>query len=581
MATKSFSLKIGADTSDFIKGLKQADRAIKATEKEAKELKNGLKLDFDAKRFQSAQALAQRALAQTEEKAEAIRKELDYIAKNGGVDTEGYSKLQNELTKTENKAILLKNELKEIDNIKMANATKGIDNLSSSLTKAGNATKGLSLAAAGAIAGITKLGLDAVKTGDEIQTTADKYSLSAEEIQKWNYIALQSDVASEQMYKGIAKVRDAVGTALVGKTNNATNAIEQLGLNIQELGTADETFYEIITAMANIEDSTMQAYYANEIFGEKMATDLIPLIKKGSGALAELSEEFQSVGYLSDDQVKSLSKFDDELNKIKTQLSITKAEIGMAFLPALKTLAKFLNDTILPALKRFAEWFGELPEPVQNTILAITGLVAILSPVLLIGGKILSLVSSLIKGIPSLTKVITTLGTATARTMIGVASLVTALMLINDVMANWGNMNTIQKVVSVLGTLTVVALGAAVALGAFHSAWSLGLAVAGIIAGIVAVTAAVNKAKDSISTDIPSISTPSLSGSSSGQVATNATTPQYNVDTNYGIGETGTSNIDNSQNTYNIEIQSNEYMNAEQLVEAVSKKLVLKKQARS
>ena len=107
------------------------------------------------------------------------------------------------------------------------------------------------------------------------------------------------------------------------------------------------------------------------------------------------------------------------------------------------------------------------------------------------------------------------------------------------------------------------------------------VAVAGIIAGIVAVTAAVNSAKNSISSDIPDIETPSLSGSSSSQVATNSTTPQYNIDTNYGVGETGTSNIDNSQNTYNIEIQSNEYMNADQLVEAVSKKLVLKKQARS
>lgn len=581
MATKSFSLKIGADTSDFIKGLKQADRAIKATEKEAKALKSGLKVEFDAKRFQSAQALAQKALAQTEQKAEAIRKELDYIAKNGGVDTEGYSKLQEELTKTENKAVLLKNELKEIDNIKMSNATKGIDNLSSSLTKAGNATKGLSIAAAGAIAGVVKLGVDAVKTGDEIQTTADKYSLSAEEIQKWNYIALQSDVASEQMYKGISKVRDAVGTALVGNTNNATKAISQLGLNIQELGNADEAFYKIITAMADIEDSTLQAYYANEIFGQKMATDLIPLIKQGSGALEELSREFEDVGYLSNDQVKSLSKFDNELNKIKTQLSNTKTEIGMAFLPVLEKLAKFLNETILPALKKFADWFANLPEPIQNTILVVAGLLAILSPVLLVGGKILSLVSGLIKGIPSLTKVLTTLGTATARTMIGVTALVTALALIHEVIANWSNMNTIQKVVSILGILTVVALGAAVALGAFHSAWSLGLAVAGIIAGIVAVTAAVNKAKDSVSSEIPDIETPSLSGSSSSQLATNSTTPQYNVDTNYGIGETGTSNIDNSQNTYNIEIQSNEYMNADQLVEAVSKKLVLKKQARS
>ena len=580
MATKSFSLKIGADTSDFIKGLKQADRAIKATEKEGKELQKGLKLEFDEKRFTSAQALAQKALAQTEEKAKAIRDELTYLSRNGGVNTEAYEKLQNELVKTENKAILLKNDLKEIDAIKMANVTKGIDNLSNKLTSAGNATKGLSIAAAGAIVGITKLGLDAVKTGDEIQTTADKFSLSAEEIQKWNYIALQTDVASDQLYKGITKVRDAVGTALVGNANNATKAIEQLGLSVESLGTGDEAFYSIITAMANVEDSTMQAYYANEIFGERLATDLIPLLKQGSGALEELSAEFESVGYLSNEQVKSLSQFDNELNKVKTQLTIAKTEIGMALLPVLRDLANFLNREIVPLIKSVVEWLGNLPAPIRDLMLVLTGLLAILSPVLLIGGKVVALVSSLIKGIPMLSKVLSVMATTTGRTLIGVAAFATALQMIFDVIENWGNMGAIQKIISVLGILTVVALGAAVAIGAFQSAWSLGLAVAGIIAGIVAVTAAVNDAKNSISSDIPDLKAPNVVGGGS-SLNTGIASSQYNVDTSYGVGATAGASIDNSVNTYNIQIQSNEYMNSDQLIDAVSKKLTLKLQARS
>ena len=72
------------------------------------------------------------------------------------------------------------------------------------------------------------------------------------------------------------------------------------------------------------------------------------------------------------------------------------------------------------------------------------------------------------------------------------------------VLTNWEYMNGIQKIVSVLGVLTVALLSAAIAFGAFHSAWSLGLAVAGIAAGIVAVTASVNSAKANIdSMEVP------------------------------------------------------------------------------
>jgi general stress protein CsbA len=72
------------------------------------------------------------------------------------------------------------------------------------------------------------------------------------------------------------------------------------------------------------------------------------------------------------------------------------------------------------------------------------------------------------------------------------------------VFANWEYMNGMQRIVSVLGVLTVALLSAAIAFGAFHSAWSLGLAIAGIAAGILAVTAAVNSAKANIdSMEVP------------------------------------------------------------------------------
>lgn len=80
----------------------------------------------------------------------------------------------------------------------------------------------------------------------------------------------------------------------------------------------------------------------------------------------------------------------------------------------------------------------------------------------------------------------------------GLLAMATAVGLAFYVFSNWETMNGIQKVISVIGVLTVALLGAAIAFGAFHSAWSLGLAIAGIVAGIAAVVAAVNSAKGDI-----------------------------------------------------------------------------------
>ncbi len=87
---------------------------------------------------------------------------------------------------------------------------------------------------------------------------------------------------------------------------------------------------------------------------------------------------------------------------------------------------------------------------------------------------------------------------ALASVTIGLAAMAAAIGLAFYVFTNWDTLNGIQKVIAVIGVLTVALLGAAIAFGMFHSAWSLGLAVAGIVAGIVAVVASVESAKASI-----------------------------------------------------------------------------------
>lgn len=105
---------------------------------------------------------------------------------------------------------------------------------------------------------------------------------------------------------------------------------------------------------------------------------------------------------------------------------------------------------------------------------------------------------------------------ALASVSIGLAAMAVGIGLAFAVFKNWDIMNGVQRVIAVIGTLTAIVLGAALAFGLFHSAWSLGLAVAGIVAGIVAVTAAIITAQKNIpkggQVDVNAMSNDMISG---------------------------------------------------------------------
>ena len=561
---RGVTVKIGADTSDFTRSLKKIDKDIKYSEQRARELQNQLQIQYDEKKWQKANKIVQDDLRDTESKAKAIREELQYLEKTSGVNTDAYKKISVELDKTETSAEKLNAELEKLNKIKFDSAFQGINKLSSGLETAAKKTALVSAAAVGAIAGIYKLGSDAATTGANLQDMADRLDISAEALQRYDYIALQSGVETEQLVKSIAKARDAVGTALAGGTNTASKALQTLFGDLSKIPTGtEEAFTAIIEQLSKVEDSTMQAYYANEIFGERLATNLIPLINNGADRLEQLGEEFESIGYLSNEQVQALADFDDELNIMKERLELAKTELGIAMLPIMEQFANLLTDVVVPAIKSLSDWFSNLSEPMQKLITFALLFTTALSPILLIMSKIVGV-------IPKMITLFGKLNTTVGRLSISFLAISTALGLIAAIFENWAGMNTIQKVISILGVLTTVALGAAIAIGAFHSAWSLGLAVAGIVAGISAVIAAVSSAKKEIGYDVDT------SGVSDIESSLNS---DFSVPSTSGSGSTYSE--DNSQ--YNITINMNATgdlnYDAEELANAVIKKIVVAKQS--
>ena len=341
---KGLTVKIGADTSDFIKGLKKVDKEINATSKQADELQKGLKLEFDENRFIEAQKLAQKSLEDTEEKAKSIRNELKKLEDAGFVNTESYQKLQTELYKTENRAIILKQKLEDINNVNTKPLSTKIKDMVSNL-------KASTVAIGAVVAGVTKVAKSSAQAGGQIQDLADRLGVTAEQIQRYDYIAMQSGVDTEQLVKSMAKARDAIGTAMTGTTNTATQALEKLFGDIGKIPTStEEGFNAIIDQLSKVEDSTLQAYYANEIFGERLATNLIPLINNGAERINVLNSEFDTLGSLTNEEVQELADFDDRINKITKQFQNLSYNLGSVLAPVIEMLFNLI-EPILPLLQ--------------------------------------------------------------------------------------------------------------------------------------------------------------------------------------------------------------------------------------
>jgi len=264
-----------------------------------------------------------------------------------------------------------------------------------------------------------------------------------------------------QMEMGLRKIQQGLGNLASGNVDPVSDALKELGFTTEDASKGMEhNFENIITSLANVKDSTMQAYYANEIFGTRIGAMLIPLLNDGGDGLAALGAEFESIGFLSDDAVQSLDAFEDMMDKLKYQFGLIKNQIGTALLPLFQQLADFASNKLLPAFEKFKDMMAGISTQQLETITIILAVVTALAPALLIVGKMTSGIGGLVRSFGSLGKVLTLIS---AHPIILVIALIIGLLAvlytkneefrnsINDLFKSLSN--TLMPIISVIMNL--------------------------------------------------------------------------------------------------------------------------------
>lgn len=221
--------------------------------------------------------------------------------------------------------------------------------------------------------------------------------MSAEEFQKWSYVAGQSAVPVEDLTKGVAKLNLNIGNTLSGKNKELPGLFRKLNIQLKDnkghVKDASKLLPELADAFQKNTDPVMRARMGMALFGKSWQS-LIPMLANGSADIQDSLSRFDKIGFsISEADAKAADDFGDrmsDLAMIMKSFSFSIArEVTPEITPLIEDLGKWVaknKDLIATDVKGFIrgiadgiksinwEKVGKLVDGIGNFIDSIGGL---------------------------------------------------------------------------------------------------------------------------------------------------------------------------------------------------------------
>lgn len=396
---KGITIEFRGDTTQLSKAINQMRGEAKGLDKELGYIKTALK--FDPKNvdlLKQKMTLLKESTSKSKKDIEDLKKALDEMKANGVDQTSAeYRELEREIAIAEAKQKSLNKEIRKLEasTSTLGQASQKMAAFGNATTKAGESLRGLSMVAGAvdvALAGIT---IKAGQTADDLNTMSKVTGISTTELQKYKYSADLLDVSVETIAKSQTKMKKSMYSAQQGSKTMA-DAFAKLGVSIEDsngnLRSQDEVFTESIKALGQMSNETERDALAMQIFG-KSASELNPLIEDNGETFERVAQIFANNGLELVDQetIDKANQFQDALDTLKATGMATLSAIGMQ-----------LAGYLAPAMEKISEvlgkvmgWLSQLDPQVLTIIGIIAGVIAVLSPLLIVVGKIAFAISSI------------------------------------------------------------------------------------------------------------------------------------------------------------------------------------------
>lgn len=374
---RGITIELNADTSGISKGLKSVNSEIRSTQNQLKDVNRLLKLDpTNTQLLEQKQRLLQDAVGETKTKLETLKKaqeEVGKTLKETGEGQEQYDALTREIVSCEQ-------ELKKAEkaassfNVTAQKISATADKMAAGFSKAADKTRGLSMAAGGALVALGGAAYKAAQSADDLNTLAKQTGFTTAELQKMQYAAERIDVPMETITSAAAKMTKQLSsnedkfTDLGVATRNADGSFRSV----------NSIFNDTVQALSEIPNETERDTAAMEIFG-KSANELAGVIDDGGASLHALGEEAENLGVIiPQDQLDAANQLNDEIDKLKAEGMGTFAALGTEVvemvLPYIPKVAESIEQVL--------EFIKKLDPDVLKLVVGVLAVTAALSPMM-------------------------------------------------------------------------------------------------------------------------------------------------------------------------------------------------------
>lgn len=396
---KGITIPIKGDATELQQALGKIRTEAREVDKELGYINKSLKFNpRNVDLLRQKLAVLNTAAEDNEKKINDMKAALDKLKKSGVDETSAeFRELQREIIKAESKQKAYNAEIKKLKGAtsSLGQAAASMAAFGNNATKAGEALRGVSMAAAGIDAALGALAVKSGQAADDLVTLSKVTGISTTELQKYKAAADLVDVSVDTIAKSQKRMKANMLTASEG-TGAAASAFATLGVSVTDtngnLRAQDDVFAETIAALGQMENETERDAIAMQIFG-KSASELNPLIEDGGETYARVAKIFRDNGLevVDEETLAKANAFNDSLDEIKATWGAAISTIGMQLAgylaPAMETVAGFLD--------KVAGLLSQLSPEVLVVIGIIAGIIAVLAPALIIIGKLAFAISSI------------------------------------------------------------------------------------------------------------------------------------------------------------------------------------------
>jgi len=234
---------------------------------------------------------------------------------------------------------------------------KGFNSVNKNINSTQSAMKKLAGAFAGAFAvrQLVTFANETLSLADNIGKVSDSIGVSTEFLQRYQFAAQQSGLATEEFNKGMQNFTKMVGQAQI-RTTEAGRTLEKLGVQVKKadgsVKSAEEVFVELFEAL----DKVGSQFEKNAILADLMGRAGVKLAVMGSeGAEAMKELAASATGIIPERSIRDAERFNDTMNMLKraTLLPLQAVVIGTAnaFLDLAEAIGIHTREKTLQQLK--------------------------------------------------------------------------------------------------------------------------------------------------------------------------------------------------------------------------------------